>query len=77
MKSLMGGAQVAKGVNPLVSWHIQGFGRKISCVHDYGERNIRLIQDFVGDCKSEDMKQNLMLVVSNNRKKHRKELSKT
>ncbi len=36
---------------------------------------IRLIQDFVGGYKSEDMKQNFMLVARDNRKKHKKYLS--
>ncbi len=50
---------------------------KVFPFHDYGECNIRLIQDFVGGCKSEDMTRNSMLVARNNRKKLRKELSKT
>ncbi len=35
---------MAKGVNHLVSLYIQGLVRKTRCVHDYGERNIRLIR---------------------------------
>ena len=38
--------------------------KKIPCVNDCAELNIRLIQDFIGGVKSEDMKQNLMLVAS-------------
>jgi hypothetical protein len=33
---------------------------------------ISLIQDFVGGYKSEEIKQNLMLVARDNRKKHKK-----
>ncbi len=33
---------------------------------------IRLIQDFVGGYKSDNMKQNLKLVARHNRKKHKK-----
>jgi hypothetical protein len=36
-----------------------------------------LIQDFVGVNKEEDMKQNLMLVARDNRKKLKKDLSKS
>lgn len=45
------------------------FIKGLTCVNDCSERNIRLIQDFVSGFKSEDMKQNLMLVARNNRKK--------
>ena len=55
----------------------KNFVKKIPCVNDCDERNIRLIQDFIGGYKSEDMKQNLMLVARDNRKKLKKELSKT
>ena len=55
----------------------KNFVKKIACVNDCAERNIRLIQDFIGGYKSEDMKQNLMLVARDNRKKLKKELSKT
>ena len=51
--------------------------KKIPCVNDCAERNIRLTQDFIGGYKSEDMKQNLMLVARDNRKKLKKKLSKT
>jgi len=53
------------------------FVKKIACVNDCAERNIRLIQDFVGGYKEEDMKQNLMLVARDNRKKLKKDLSKS
>ena len=53
----------------------KNFLKKIPCVNDCAERNIRLIQDFIGGYKSEDMKQNLMLVARDNRKKLKKEFS--
>lgn len=53
------------------------FIKQNACVNDCAERNIRLIQDFVGGYKSEDMKQNLMLVARDNRKKLKKDLSKS
>ena len=53
------------------------FVKKIACVNDCAERNIRLIQDFVGAYKEEDMKQNLMLVARDNRKKLKKDLCKS
>ncbi len=51
--------------------------RKIACVNDCAECNIRLIQDFVGGYKSEDIRQNLMHVARDNGKKLQKELRKT
>ena len=47
-----------------------------TCVNDCSERNIRLIQDFVAGYKNEDMKQNLLLVARDNRKKLKKDLLK-
>ena len=47
------------------------------CVNDCAERNIRLIQDFVDSYKSEDMKQNVMLVARDNRKKLKKDMNKS
>ncbi len=45
------------------------FQKKIVCVCLWlPECNSRLIYDFVGACKGEDMKQNLMLVARDNRK---------
>ena len=38
------------------------------CVNNCAERNVRQIQDFVVSYKSEDMKQNVMLVARDNRK---------
>ncbi len=55
----------------------KNFVKKNACVNDCAERNIRLIQDFIGGYKSEHMKQNLMLVARDNRKKLKKERSKT
>ena len=52
------------------------FVKQMTCVNDCAEQNIQLIQDFISGYKSEDMKQNLMLVVRDNRKKLRKECSK-
>ena len=52
------------------------FVKQLTCVNDCAERNIRLIQDFMSGYKSEDMKQNLMLVAKDNRKKLKKECSK-
>ena len=52
------------------------FVKQLTCVNDCAERNIRLIQDFISGYKSEDMKQNLMLVAKDNRKKLKKECSK-
>ncbi len=48
-----------------------------ACVNDCAERNIGLIQDFVGGYNEKDMKQKLMLVARDNRKKLQKELSKS
>ena len=45
------------------------FVKNLICVNDCAERNIRLIQDFVGGYKSEIMQQNLMLLARDNRKK--------
>ena len=45
------------------------FVKNLTCVNDCAERNIRLIQDFVGGHKSDIMQQNLMLVARDNRKK--------
>jgi hypothetical protein len=45
--------------------------------YNFAERNICLIYDFVLGYKSEDMKQNLMLVARDNRKKLKKNLTKT
>ena len=47
------------------------------CVNDCAERNIRQIQDFVVTYKSEDMKQNVMLVARDNRKKLKEDINKT
>lgn len=52
------------------------FVKKNECVNDCAERNIRLIQDFVNGYKAEDMKQNLMLVARDNRKKLKKDMNK-
>ena len=52
------------------------FLKSIECVNDCAERNIRLISDFVGGYRSDDMKQNLMLVARDNRKKLKKDLQK-
>ena len=46
------------------------------CVNDCAERNICLIQDFVDNNKSEDMKQNVMLVARDNRKKLKEDINK-
>jgi len=54
----------------------KSFVKNIECTNDCAERNIRLIQDFVNGYKSEDMKQNLMLVARDNRKKLKKDLKK-
>ena len=54
----------------------KNFVKKIPHVNDCAERNIRLTQDFIGGYKSEDMKQNLMLVARDNRKKLKKSLVK-
>jgi hypothetical protein len=51
------------------------FVKKTACVNGCAERNIGLIQDFVGGYKEEDMKQNLMLVARDSRKKLKKDLS--
>ncbi len=46
------------------------FVKKITCICQWlSGWNSRLIWDFVGVCKGEDMKQNLMLVARDNRKK--------
>ena len=45
------------------------FVRKLVVVNDCAERNIKLIQDFVHGYHDEHMKQNLMLVARNHRKK--------
>ena len=45
------------------------------CINACAEQNICLIQDFVDLYKSEDMKQNVMLVACN-RKKLKKDLNK-
>lgn len=55
----------------------KNFVKKITAVNDCAERNIRLIQDFVSGYKSEDMKQNLMLVARDSRKKMKKEMPKS
>ena len=47
------------------------------CVNDCAERNIHLIQDFVDSYKSVDMKQNVMLVARDNRKKLKKDMNKS
>lgn len=52
------------------------FVKNIECTNDCAERNVRLIQDFVNGYKEEDMKQNLMLVARDNRKKLKKDLTK-
>jgi hypothetical protein len=40
------------------------------------QRHIKLIQDFVSGYRNEDMKQNLMLVARDNRKKLKKTMTK-
>ena len=55
----------------------QCFIKNNICVNDCAERNIRLIQDFVDSYISEDMKQNVMLVARDNRKKLKKDMSKS
>lgn len=52
------------------------FVKNMSSVNDCAERNIRLIQDFVAASKSEDMKQNIMQVARDSRKKCKRDLSK-
>ncbi len=53
------------------------FVKKTACVNGCAERNIGLIQDFVGGYNEKDMKQKLMLVARDNRKKLQKDLSKS
>ena len=53
------------------------FVGKVVSINDYARRNIRLIQDFVFNQKSEEMRQNLLLVVAKvSRKKLKKEMPK-
>jgi hypothetical protein len=54
----------------------KNFVRNIECTNDCAERNIKLIQDFVSGYRNEDMKQNLMLVARDNRKKLKKTMTK-
>jgi hypothetical protein len=55
---------------------LKRFIKQNTCGNDCAERNICLIYDFVNGYKSEDMKQNLMLVARDNRKKFKKNLTK-
>ena len=52
------------------------FVRGLVCVNDCAERNVKLIQDFVNGYQDEEMKQNLMLVARDNRKKCDKNMTK-
>ena len=55
----------------------KSFGlRRMVCINDFAERNIRFIQDFVTGFKSEQMKQNLLLVSRDNRKTMKKLIPK-
>jgi hypothetical protein len=56
---------------------LKRFIKQNTCVNDCAERNICLIYDFVNGYKSKDKKQNLMLVARDNRKKLKKNLTKT
>ena len=53
------------------------FIKQNTCVNNCTEGNVRFIQDFVADYKSEDMKQNLMLLARDNRKQLKKDISKS
>ena len=46
----------------------EGFIKTLSCTNDCAERNIGLIQKFVGSSSNEDQRQNVLLVVRENRK---------
>ena len=47
----------------------------VSCVNNCAEQNICLIYDFVSSYKSEDMKENVLLVSRDNR--YKKDISKS
>jgi hypothetical protein len=49
----------------------------IACVNECAERNIGLMQDFVGGYKEEDIKQNIILMARDIGKKLKKDLSKS
>ena len=46
----------------------EGFIKTLSCTNDCAERNIGLIQKFVGSSSNEFQRQNVLLVVRENRK---------
>jgi hypothetical protein len=56
---------------------LKRFIKQSTCVNNCAECNIRLIYDYVYGHKSEDMKQNLIIVARDNRKKLKKNLTKT
>ena len=47
---------------------LQSFLSNLTVANDGAERTIRLIQDFVGSCQDEELRQNLLLSVEQNRK---------
>ena len=47
---------------------LQYFLSNLTVVNDGTEITIRLIQDFVGSCQDEELRQNLLLSVEQNRK---------
>ena len=52
------------------------FMKNLETVNDCAERNVKLIQDYVMASKSEDQRQNVMLVARENRKKLKKDCGK-
>ena len=47
---------------------LQSFLSNLTVVNDGAERTIRLIQDFVGSCQDEELRQNILLSVEQKRK---------
>lgn len=63
------------GLNTLEEF--KSFLGNLVSINDYAERNIRLIQDFISKQKTEDMRQNLLLVARDSRKKLKKDMPKS
>ena len=47
---------------------LQSFLSNLTVVNDRAERTIKLIQDFVGSCQDEELRQNILLSVEQKRK---------
>ena len=53
----------------------EGFVKNLSCTNDCAERNVGLMQKFVSTTVNEDQRQNVLLVVRENRKLVSKNMS--